>query len=220
MFKSFSSIKKLGFTMIELLIVIAVLGILAVAVLASINPIEQINRGRDTGSRSDAEQLISAIDRFYAAKGYYPWMDNGVSLNTWTNPGGAVSDETLFPLDAPGVLVGNDGLAGAGIDILSSLSSGGTAELKSSFTSRLVDPAAPNYLSIYNSGVSGESTYVCFLPKSASFREEAWSRCSTGGIQNPSLPIDFPAATACLAGPTCAAAMTSDAATACHICLP
>ncbi|NIT03538.1 prepilin-type N-terminal cleavage/methylation domain-containing protein, partial [Candidatus Saccharibacteria bacterium] len=52
-----------GFTMIELLIVIAVIGILAIAVLAAINPIEQINRGRDTGSRSDAEQLIGAIDR-------------------------------------------------------------------------------------------------------------------------------------------------------------
>jgi prepilin-type N-terminal cleavage/methylation domain-containing protein len=74
MFKSLKAMQKFGFTMIELLIVIAVLGILAVAVLASINPIEQINRGRDTGSRGDAEQLISAIDRYYAAKGYYPWM--------------------------------------------------------------------------------------------------------------------------------------------------
>ena len=66
----FSKVKsQMAFTMIELLIVIAILGILAVAVLAAINPIEQINRGRDTGSRSDAEQLLSAIDRFYAYKG-------------------------------------------------------------------------------------------------------------------------------------------------------
>ena len=47
---------QLGFTMIELLIVITILGILAVAVLSAINPIEQINRGRDTGRQSDAEQ--------------------------------------------------------------------------------------------------------------------------------------------------------------------
>jgi prepilin-type N-terminal cleavage/methylation domain-containing protein len=59
MFKALRNIKRLGFTMIELLIVIAVLGILAVAVLAQLTS-EQINRGRDTGSRSDAEQLISA----------------------------------------------------------------------------------------------------------------------------------------------------------------
>src|SRR3990167_838952 len=73
---------KRGFTLIELLIVIAVLGILAVAVLAAINPIEQINRSRDTGSRSDAEQLISAIDRYYATNGYYPWMTGASSNNT------------------------------------------------------------------------------------------------------------------------------------------
>ncbi|EKD87098.1 MAG: hypothetical protein ACD_37C00044G0003, partial [uncultured bacterium] len=41
-----------GFTLIELLIVITILGILATAVLAAINPLEQISRGRDTGSKS------------------------------------------------------------------------------------------------------------------------------------------------------------------------
>ncbi|PJA42861.1 prepilin-type cleavage/methylation domain-containing protein, partial [Candidatus Woesebacteria bacterium CG_4_9_14_3_um_filter_39_10] len=65
-----------GFTLIELLIVIAVLGILAVAVLSAINPIEQINRSRDTGSRSDAEQLLGGVDRYYATNGYYPWVSS------------------------------------------------------------------------------------------------------------------------------------------------
>lgn len=207
-------IKKLGFTMIELLIVIAVLGILAVAVLASINPIEQINRGRDTGTRSDAEQFISAVDRFYAAKGFYPWMTNGASLNTWTNPGGAVSDMELTVIDDQNSILGDDG-----VDVLEIMSSGGTAEIKSSFTARLIDPDASNFLSIYNSGVSGESTYACFIPKSASFREEAWTRCSEAGALNPSLPSDFPSTTACPVD-DCRAALTSDAATACHICLP
>lgn len=211
----FNSIKKLGFTMIELLIVIAVLGILAVAVLASINPIEQINRGRDTGSRSDAEQLISAIDRYYAAKGYYPWMGTGTSANTWTHTGGAVSDMIFVELNSTNSVLGDDAQ-----DVLQLLSSGGTAEVKTSFTSRLVDPAASNYLSVYNSGVSGESTYACFKPKSASFREEAWKRCSDqAGHVNSSLPSDYPTLSAC-PDTSCATAMTSDAATACYICLP
>ena len=63
-----------GFTMIELLIVIAVIGILAVAVLSAINPLEQIRRGRDTGSRSDSEQLISAINRRYSVLALFPWQ--------------------------------------------------------------------------------------------------------------------------------------------------
>jgi len=211
--------KKLGFTMIELLIVIAVLGILAVAVLASINPIEQINRGRDTGTRSDSEQLISAIDRFYAAKNYYPWMTNGVSPNTWTDPAGTaigVSAGDLVQLNDTNSNLGVDN-----IDILTALSSGGTAEVKSSFTSRLADPAAANYLSVYNSGTSGESTYACFVPKSASFREEAWNRCSTGTPRalNGALPSDYPPG-ACPDDGTCAQAATSNLATSCYICLP
>ena len=69
-----------GFTMIELLIVIAILGILAVAVLAAINPIEQINRGRDTGTRSDAEQLLGAIDRFMHFKAQ-SWLSGATDLS-------------------------------------------------------------------------------------------------------------------------------------------
>lgn len=214
MFKIALDVKRLGFTMIELLIVIAVLGILAVAVLASINPIEQINRGRDTGTRSDAEQFISAVDRFYAAKGYYPWMTNGASLNTWTHTGGAASDETLTQINPTNSVLGDDA-----VDVLDIMSSGGTAEIKSSFTARLIDPDAANYLSIYNSGVSGESTYACFIPKSASFREEAWTRCSSAGALNPSLPTDFPSTTACPAA-LCANETSSDTATGCYICLP
>lgn len=62
-----------GFTMIELLVVISVIGVLAVAVLSSINPIEQINKGRDVRANSDAAQLVNAIDRYYATQEKYPW---------------------------------------------------------------------------------------------------------------------------------------------------
>ncbi len=206
------SLRKLGFTMIELLIVIAVLGILAVAVLAAINPIEQINRGRDTGSRSDAEQLISASDRYYAGKGYYPWADGASSLNTSTF--GANPDD-LTILDDADILIGGDDLP-----ILQNLSSGGSAEVKESFITRITDPGY-NHLGIYNNGVTSSSTYVCFTPKSASFREEAWTRCSNDdhtGLDT-SIPTDFPAQ-ACPADGTCATAASADEAIACQICLP
>ena len=62
-----------GFTMIELLVVIAIIGILAVAVLSTLNPIEQINRGRDTRSRADAAELLSGIERYYTTNEVYPW---------------------------------------------------------------------------------------------------------------------------------------------------
>jgi len=200
--------------MIELLIVIAVLGILAVAVLAAINPIEQINRGKDTGSRSDSEQLLSAIDRYYASKGYYPWVAGATSLNTDTFGAGA---DASTPLDSADILIGGDTLP-----LLTNLSSGGASEIKQSFVTR-VTTSGYNYLGVYNNGDVTASTYVCFTPKSASFREEAWDRCTdvAGGVYSlsASLPTDFPP-DACPGGGTCGAAQTADAATGCRICLP
>ncbi|MBU1127395.1 MAG: type II secretion system protein [Patescibacteria group bacterium] len=154
--------KNLGFTMIELLIVIAVLGVLAVAVLSAINPIEQINRGRDTGSRSDAEQLLSAVDRFYASMGYYPWQTSADDLLNETTAWGDVDDTWLAVDD--------------GSMVLESLSSGGTAEIKTSFVTRITG-SGYNTLMKYNRGTQGDSTYICFTPKSGSFKEEALGRC-------------------------------------------
>lgn len=200
--------------MIELLIVIAVLGILAVAVLAAINPIEQINRGKDTGSRSDAEQLLSAIDRYYANKGYYPWVLGTTSQNTSTF--GAGTDATTT-LNSPTITIGGD--SGA---LLTNITSGGASEVKESFVTRITGTGY-NYLGIYNSGDVTASTYVCFTPKSASFREEAWDRCTdvSGGVYSASssMPTDFPP-NACTVGGTCTTAQTAEAATGCMICLP
>jgi len=177
------SLRKLGFTMIELLIVIAVLGILAVAVLAAINPIEQINRGRDTGRRSDAEQLLSAIDRFYASQGYYPWQYAADDAN----------NEPLVWTEAPDVTdVVDPDVGGDSAELmLAKLSTGGTSEIKTSFVTRISE-SDYNALYVYNRGTQGDSTYICFTPKSGSFAEEATLRCGTasGGI-NTSLPEDL-----------------------------
>jgi type IV pilus assembly protein PilA len=184
--------KKLskGFTLIELLIVIAVLGILAVAVLSAINPIEQINRSRDTGSRSDAEQLLGAIDRYYATQGFYPWKTSPILP--------AVSDVTAW------AVVDTTTWTDGATAVLTKLAAAGTAEVKSSFTTRIT-ATGYNTLYKYNRGTSGDSTYLCFLPKSASFQTEAGGRCGA------TLPADYPAS-ACPAG--CATAKT------CYSCLP
>lgn len=64
---------NLGFTLVELLIVVTIIGILAVAVLAAINPIEQFNKTRDTGHKTDAGQIVNAIERYYTNNDMYPW---------------------------------------------------------------------------------------------------------------------------------------------------
>jgi len=203
---------QVAFTMIELLIVIAILGILAVAVLAAINPIEQINRGRDTGSRSDAEQLLSAIDRFYAYKGYYPWVTNPntTSALAWRGvAGGATITFTGGSIAAWG-----DGSTPTPCYVLDKISSGnaddtcaGTNEIKSSFVDRIIEPDY-NHLYVYYSGEAGDSLYVCFKPQSGAMKEEAVTRC--GGTDGAGLPDDINTTTAAI---ICAA----DAE---YICLP
>lgn len=56
--------KTSGFTLVELLIVIAVIGVLAAVILAVINPLQQLARGRDTGRISTVAQLGSALQRY------------------------------------------------------------------------------------------------------------------------------------------------------------
>lgn len=62
-----------GFTLIELLIVIALLGALAVGLLATIDPFEQLKKGRDTSIRNTVSEFYNANLRYYSTKAAFPW---------------------------------------------------------------------------------------------------------------------------------------------------
>jgi prepilin-type N-terminal cleavage/methylation domain-containing protein len=164
-----------GFTMIELLIVIAVLGVLAIAVLATFNPIEQINRGRDTSSRSDAEQLLSAIDRYNANRGLWPWQDEDTDESAIVDFASAIDED--FPAGSTCSMMDN---LGAERDPACP----GTDEIKEAFIARLTS-TSHNDLHIYYEGGSGKSVYICFNPQSKAFSQEADIRCDNA-------PSDFP----------------------------
>ncbi|MEK7458157.1 MAG: type II secretion system protein [Patescibacteria group bacterium] len=173
---------QLGFTMIELLVVIAVIGVLAVAVLSSINPIEQINKGRDTGHRSDAAQLINAIDRYYAIHEIYPWNDATYNtLLTVNQP--AI---TVFPGGTPAscAVTANTGSVpgefckmtnAAAVPWLTALTD--TAEVKEGFTQRLTAPKIGGELWLYKAATTNATMYACFAPASKAFQKEALDAC-------------------------------------------
>lgn len=164
------TLSRKGFTMIELLVVIAVIGILAVALLATLNPLEQIRKGRDTRTRSDISQMVSALERYNASLGYFPWQSGeGEDLVT----GGA--DVPFVQINGGGSVTGCS-LSDCTVEaILAQLTL--TNEVKSSFVDRIVSTAAADVYLYFNDEDTGASAIGCFTPESNTFAREAFDRC-------------------------------------------
>ena len=79
--RSLQSYKKQeGFTIVELLIVIVVIGILAALVIVTFSGIQQ--RARDTERKTDINAVQGHVEAFYAQNGYYPTRTH-VNDPTW-----------------------------------------------------------------------------------------------------------------------------------------
>jgi prepilin-type N-terminal cleavage/methylation domain-containing protein len=200
-----------GFTLVELLIVIALIAILSVAVLATINPIEQSNKAKDSSVQNDAAEIMNAYERYYANAQSYPWMKYGATKPT-------VESAMLLRSDTVGFGICNAGVFASEPTAVSSACSTtdttpglliGTDELKSAFVGK--DEFEPvrdashieNALWLYKDAGSGGSVYVCYIPKSKSNREASTNKLyclnSTGPVRSEE-------------GPTCVApSTTSDA---------
>jgi len=194
MFSKLKYLRSAGFTMIELLVVIAVIGVLAVAVLSSINPIEQINKGRDTRSRSDAAQLISAVDRYFAIHEKYPWNEgtttdpiipnagfDGWSYAAASAPWSAGSKydtddyRSSFLFNEQDTLTVTDDSDWAWLLPLVN-----TAEVKDSFINRIAKVGDNTHFYVKKEDGGNKTMYVCFEPSSYAFDLEATTRCTEG----------------------------------------
>lgn len=56
--------KLSGFTLVELLVVMAILGILSVGLIVAINPVKQFERSRDTARKNAMKQMHAAIQNY------------------------------------------------------------------------------------------------------------------------------------------------------------
>jgi prepilin-type N-terminal cleavage/methylation domain-containing protein len=135
---------KMGFTLIELIIVMAILGVLAVGLIAAVDPIEQSARSNDAAKINAAKQMFDAVGRYYASKNALPWTTNQTAV--------ALSSTTV------GTIVTT--LSGAG-------------EIKSNFTSSLPSTTTNNvYLS--GDATATTPTYtICALVTSKSQKSQS-----------------------------------------------
>jgi len=65
-----------GFTLIELVIAIALIGILAAGLLQLIDPVSQLRKASDAERKSDLAQLQRALELYYQDNGKYPDSNN------------------------------------------------------------------------------------------------------------------------------------------------
>lgn len=96
--------KDKGFTIVELLIVIVVIGILATLVIVTFTGIQQ--RARNTVRQTEINAIQSHVEAFYAQNGYYPTLAH-MNDATWraTNVKGLDPDALQDPKGSAQTLI-------------------------------------------------------------------------------------------------------------------
>jgi len=159
-----------GFTLMELLIVIGVLGILAAGLLAAIDPFEQLKKARDTNNRSAAIELLSASQRYYATHGVLPWYTLGTYCASLTQINDTLAATTAaVPVGVAGTGVTPTAANGCVTDTLMS-----EGEVKATFLQGLA-------VNLYVTSGGSTRVGVCFAPESRANRADSQTRFNLTG---------------------------------------
>ncbi len=160
--------RKKGFTLIELIIGITILALLAVGLLAALDPAEQFAKARDTSTRNTLLELYGALQRYEAAQEDYP-----------TGVDAAVND-TGMPLRD------DDGSTYNFTDAVGDLITAG--ELKANFKNAA--GTAQERIYLFKDAGTGPAPLtdgkimLCFRPTSKSFQLQAGLYTAADDIEN------------------------------------
>lgn len=96
--------KTAGFTLIELLVVIGILGVLAAALVATIDPFEQLKKAQDANTKNALVEYLNANVRYFTTRNTFPWdtvanggsaCNGGAAPSAATNPNISLNDTPL-----------------------------------------------------------------------------------------------------------------------------
>jgi type II secretion system protein G len=73
-------VNNIGFTLIELIVVITIISVMAAGVLAVLNPFEQFKKSADAKTKSDLGQVQKALEIYYEDKQSYPANSAGYNI--------------------------------------------------------------------------------------------------------------------------------------------
>lgn len=123
-----------GFTIVELLIVIVVIGILAALVITTYSGIQ--GKARDAKRQSDLQAVQTQIEAFYSNNGYYPSYAN-LSSSSWDTTNlksldqGALHDPSN---SATGITLSNTTTSGHNYEYVAKDSSGSASNCETTDT--------------------------------------------------------------------------------------
>lgn len=157
-----------GFTLIELLVVIGILGILATALVTTIDPFEQLKKAQDANVKNALVEYVEANLRYYTTHNNLPWGSSVAGKHAC--PGATDTGFALAGTDnnLSNTVVGT-GLAGC-IDTLID-----DGELKSQFSN------ATGITKEIISGGSSNTVTACYKPQSKSQQRDTNTQYGANG---------------------------------------
>jgi prepilin-type N-terminal cleavage/methylation domain-containing protein len=174
--------QKKGFTLIELLVVIGILGILAAALVATIDPFEQLNKAQDANVKNSMVEYLTANIRYYATHNAYPW-DTGITGHCTPDPKDTTTNGPQSALLCTGA---TDPSTGAGCTVQCIAPLVDDSELRPSFVTA-IGTLSKIYVSYYGAdqGPNTNTLIACFAPKSRSGQRDPLTKYGPGGISTP-----------------------------------
>lgn len=163
------SVGSKGFTLIELLVVIGILGILASALIATIDPFEQLKKAADANRKNILVEFLNANVRYYTTHTQFPWND-AVNYAVCNEGGAPVTKVALGGTAAGGPRMQN---------CIKALTD--ENELKQAFGTSTV---LKDLFVTYESGLN--QLIGCFQPESKSQQKDINTKFNKDGAENTS----------------------------------